>query len=245
MEDSNRSSNPSIHELSNPARRTVLRGGLGVAAAGLLAPLAGCASMGSDSLLGFKSVPVSTADRITVPEGYIAQVIAAWGEPVGLSGEAPAFRFDAGNTAAQQEAQMGMHHDGIHFFSQNGSTSGLLVMNHEYTDDGLLHTDGMKTWTREKVRKSQAAHGVSVIEVEQKDGRWSIVNPSPWARRITASTPMATTTSTSEKARAVLIDIRIVEEDHAATGLHEQPTRGNGVFKHEPAGRTANRRDRQ
>ena len=191
MEDSNRSSNPSIHELSNPARRTVLRGGLGVAAAGLLAPLAGCASLGGGSLLGFKSVPVSTADKITVPEGYIAQVIAAWGEPVGLSGEAPAFKFDASNTAAQQEAQMGMHHDGIHFFSQNGSTSGLLVMNHEYTDDGLLHTDGMKTWTREKVRKSQAAHGVSVIEVEQKDGRWSIVNPSPWARRITASTPMA------------------------------------------------------
>ena len=30
MEDSNRSANPSIHEVSDPARRTVLRGGLGV-----------------------------------------------------------------------------------------------------------------------------------------------------------------------------------------------------------------------
>ena len=40
-------------------------------------------------------------------------------------------------------------------------------MNHEYADDGLLHSDGMATWTAEKVRKSQAAHGVSVIEVEQ------------------------------------------------------------------------------
>ena len=39
-------------------------------------------------------------------------------------------------------------------------------MNHEYTDDGLLHADGMKTWSAEKVRKAQAAHGVSVIEVE-------------------------------------------------------------------------------
>ena len=39
-------------------------------------------------------------------------------------------------------------------------------MNHEYTDDGLLHPDGMKTWSAEKVRKAQAAHGVSVIEVE-------------------------------------------------------------------------------
>jgi secreted PhoX family phosphatase len=84
-----------------------------------------------------------------------------------------------------------MHHDGIHFFSQDGSQSGLLVMNHEYTDDGLLHPDGMKTWSAEKVRKAQAAHGVSVIEVAQKDGRWQVVRPSPWARRITASTPMA------------------------------------------------------
>jgi secreted PhoX family phosphatase len=36
-------------------------------------------------------------------------------------------------------------------------------MNHEYTDDGLLHPDGMGTWTAQKVRKAQAAMGVSVI----------------------------------------------------------------------------------
>jgi uncharacterized protein len=48
----------------------------------------------------------------------------------------------------------------------------------------------MKTWTPEKVRKAQAAHGVSVIEVENKAGQWALVTPSPWARRITASTPM-------------------------------------------------------
>jgi uncharacterized protein len=193
MEDSNRSSNPSIHELSHPSRRTVLFGGLATAASGLLASLSGCATgagFGAGPVLGFKSVPISTADRIAVPEGYIAQVIAAWGEPVGLSGENPAFREDAGNTAAEQEAQMGMHHDGIHFFAQEGSKSGLLVMNHEYTDDGLLHPDGQKTWTAEKVRKAQAAHGVSVIEVEDKGGRWDVVRPSPWARRITARTPM-------------------------------------------------------
>ncbi len=192
MEDSNRSSNPSIHDVSDPARRIFLRGGLGAAATGLLAPLAGCATLGAGGpLLGFKSVPVSTADRITVPEGYVAQVIAAWGEPVGLSGGSPAFKEDGSNTAAEQEAQMGMHHDGIHFYPQQGSRSGLLVMNHEYVDDGLLHRDGLRTWSAEKVRKAQAAHGVSVIEVEDKGGRWEIVRPSRWARRITARTPMA------------------------------------------------------
>ena len=45
MEDSNRSANPSIHDVSDPARRTVLRGGLGLAASALYAPfVAGCAA---------------------------------------------------------------------------------------------------------------------------------------------------------------------------------------------------------
>jgi secreted PhoX family phosphatase len=198
MEDSNGSSNPHLFDLSTPSRRTVLHGGLGTLASALLAPLAGvaslagCAGPGTNSapLLGFKSVPVSTDDAVSVPEGYNAQVIAAWGEPVGLSGDNPAFKFDATNSAAEQEAQLGMHHDGIHYFAQNGSTSGLLVMNHEYVDEGLLFPDGMRTWTAAKVRKSQAAHGVAVIEVEQKAGRWEIVRPSPWARRITAYSPL-------------------------------------------------------
>ena len=199
MEDSNRSSNPSIHEVSDPGRRTLVQGGLAAAAAGLLAPLAGCATGGAvgggGPLLTFKSVPVSTADTVTVPEGYSSQVLAPWGEPVGLSGENPAFKFDGANSAAEQEAQVGMHHDGIHFFKHplmpDSSNAGLLVMNHEYADDGLLHPDGMAAWSAAKVRKAQAAHGVSVIEVENQGGRWALVRPSPWARRITASTPMA------------------------------------------------------
>ena len=62
-------------------------------------------------------------------------------------------------------------------------------MNHEYAGDGLLHADGMATWNATKVRKAQAAHGVSVVEVESKANTWQVVRPSPWARRITASTP--------------------------------------------------------
>ena len=56
MEDSNRSSNPSIHDVSAPSRRTLLRGGLGALAGNFLAPLStvagaaalvGCATPGS------------------------------------------------------------------------------------------------------------------------------------------------------------------------------------------------------
>jgi len=196
MEDSNRSSNPSIHDVSSPERRLLVCGGLGAVLGGVLGPLVGCATPARTAAsFGFKSVPVGVADAVVVPEGYTAQALAAWGEPVGLAAGSPAFRFDAGNTAAEQLAQMGMHHDGMHFYplpGGDGNTSGLLVMNHEYADDGLLHTDGMKTWSAEKVKKAQAAHGVSVIQVEQRgDGSWQVVRPSPWARRITASTPIA------------------------------------------------------
>jgi secreted PhoX family phosphatase len=44
------------------------------------------------------------------------------------------------------------------------------------------------------VRKSQHAHGVTIVElrdsVTENGGRWDVVRPSPFARRITARTPM-------------------------------------------------------
>jgi uncharacterized protein len=195
MEDSNRSNNPSIHDVSDPTRRVVLRSGMGLVAGALFAPLAGlagCASLATAGpKLGFKPVPATSADTLVVPDGYVAEAIAAWGEPVGVAGNMPAWRDDAANSAADQAVQMGMHHDGIHFYAIDGTRRGLLVMNHEYVDDGLLHPDGMTPWTAEKVRKAQAAHGVSVIEVELKDQRWHMVRPSRYARRFTSNTPFA------------------------------------------------------
>ncbi len=196
LEDSNCSSNPSIHDLSDPDRRIVLRGGLGAALGALLGTvLPGCASLGGGAggLLGFKAIAASKADALVVPEGYVATPIAAWGEPVGLPGRMPAWREDAGHSSADQALQMGMHHDGLQFYAIDGSsTRGLLVINHEYTDEGLLHADGLAHWSAEKVRKSQAAHGVAVIEVEQqKDGAWRVLRPSRYARRYTAYTPFA------------------------------------------------------
>jgi secreted PhoX family phosphatase len=204
MEDSNRSSNPSIHEVSDPARRVWLRWGVGGAAAAWLGPfgalgaLSGCATVGNlgslvaGARLGFKAVAASTADAVTVPEGYVAEPLAPWGEPVGIAGAMPAWKPDASNSAADQALQMGMHHDGIHFYALDGSRRGLLALNHEYTDDGLLHPGGQMPWTPEKVAKAQAAHGIAVVEVEQKaGGGWQMVRPSKFARRITANTPFA------------------------------------------------------
>jgi secreted PhoX family phosphatase len=193
MEDSNRSANPSIHEVCDPTRRVWLRQSFGAAASVWFAPwLASCALPGGGRgpALGFKGIAPSTADAVVVAEGYEAQVLAPWGEPVGIAGAMPAWKQDASNTAAEQALQIGQHHDGMQFFPLEGSsTRGLLAINHEYVDDGLLHADGLRNWTVEKVRKSQASHGISVIEVELRGGRWQVVRPSRYARRITAHTP--------------------------------------------------------
>jgi hypothetical protein len=204
MEDSNRSSNRSIHDVSDPARRVVLKGSMGGVLAGLMAGLsagfaAGCAipsagvtaATGPRGRIGFMGVQASTVDTVAVPAGYSAVAAFMWGEPVGVPGNLPAFKADGSNSAAEQAVQIGMHHDGMHYFPLDGSQRGLLVINHEYTDDGLLHTDGMKTWSAEKVAKSIAGHGVSVLEIEDRGGRWEVVRPSRYARRVTGATPMA------------------------------------------------------
>ena len=81
MEDSNRSANPSIHEVSDPARRLWVHGGLAALAGGVLSPwIAGCASAAAGGpLLGFKAIPASTADTIVVPEGVSARVVVTGG----------------------------------------------------------------------------------------------------------------------------------------------------------------------
>jgi uncharacterized protein len=190
MEDSNTSSNPSIHEVSNPTRRTVLQGG----AIASVSSLFGCAAIasGTGPAIAFKAIPPGTGDKFVVPEGYTATPIAAWGEPIGIPGSMPAFKLDGSNTAADQAVQMGMHHDGVEFFPIGASsTHGLIAVNHEYTDDGLLHVGGFNNMDAEKVKKAQNAHGLSVYEVMMKDGKWDMVRPSKYARRIPMSAPFS------------------------------------------------------
>lgn len=144
--------------------------------------------------LTFKPIAPSTLDSVIVPEGYRATPLYAWGDPVGIPKMSPRFKQDASNSAEEQAYQAGMHHDGIAYFplqeGKGASEHGLLAMNHEYVDNGLLFPDGEENWSIEKVRKSQNAMGVSVIEVIRRDNRWEVVRPSRYARRITPHTQM-------------------------------------------------------
>jgi secreted PhoX family phosphatase len=193
----NPSSHSSFREVLQVShtRRRLLQGGVAAVAAGLAGAGSGlrlAQAAAPSALLGFEGVPVATDDTVHLPPGYVAEVIYAWGDPVS---DGPAFRMDASNGAEDQALQAGMHHDGMHFFplpaGPGERNRGLLVVNHEYADDGLLHPDGMRTWTADKVRKCQAAHGVSIVELRQRgDGGWEVVRPSRFGRRITAATPM-------------------------------------------------------
>jgi len=196
---SNFSGNSSIHDVvaRQVSRRSVLGGG---AASAAIAAVGGIGALlravpatagqarTARSLLGFEGIASSTEDAVIVPKGYRADVLIAWGDPVS---DGPAFRQDAGNTAFEQEWQWGMHNDGLVYFPIDGSRRGLIVQNHEYTDDVLLFPDGTANWNQEKTDKSLAAHGVGIIEVRRNQGgRWRVVRPSEYARRITGNTPI-------------------------------------------------------
>lgn len=90
-----------------------------------------------------------------------------------------------------------MHHDGMAWFSlpqgKQNPEHGLLALNHEYIDNGMLFTDGTANWNLDKARKGQNAMGVSVVEVKKSGSDWQVVRPSSYARRITVNTPMQLT----------------------------------------------------
>jgi uncharacterized protein len=196
----NESMNPSIHSI-DASKRQAIKASAAAVALLVGSPNIYAANKASKTAakevihaLGFTSVPVSTADTLVVPPEYDAQVLYRWGDAIGSVKGSPAFKTDASNSWQEQELQSGMHHDGMEFFplpkAGGQANRGLLAINHEYTDDGLLHVDGMKTWNTDKVRKSQAATGVSVVEVAQQGADWRVVANSKYARRITVQTPM-------------------------------------------------------
>jgi secreted PhoX family phosphatase len=192
-EPARRADRPFSEILAARVSRRALLKGASAAAAALALPSCATRPAGVAPVVGFTPVPASSQDALRVPPEYEATVLYRWGDPVGVPGAMPEFRPDASNSASEQALQAGMHHDGMHYFplprGSRNAVHGLLALNHEYADVNLMHPDGQKTWSAEKVAKSQATVGVSVIEVRMDAGRWQVVRPSTYARRVTARTP--------------------------------------------------------
>jgi hypothetical protein len=193
-------------------RRNVLLGSLAAAVAGYfgssifrMAPPSAHAAAPA-GLLGFAAIKTSQADTVIVPPGYRTQVILPWGEP--LTGGYPAYSLDA--SGADQEMQIGSHHDGMHFFPIEGdgpdegsSADGLLVINHEYVEPRYAHAAAIGIAANSKavptaggrrkadqVLKEVNCHGVSIARIRKgADGNWRLER-DPRNRRITGLTPM-------------------------------------------------------
>ena len=159
------------------------------------------ARAGGKSAFSFNEVEAGVDQTHHVAEGYDADVLLRWGDPL----FSDAADFDPKNqTAAAQAKQFGYNNDYVGFIPLDGSAEhGLLVVNHEYTDPHLMfpgivkvvEKDGKKTLevaalTKDQVDVEIAAHGGTVVEIRKDGGKWQVVKNGKLNRRITAATEM-------------------------------------------------------
>ena len=207
----NDSPNPTFHCVlqARLSRRSLLKGSASSIATAALGgfSVAACGGGRFDPIESLRFTPVSKsrADAVSVPEGYVASVLYALGDPLSIS--TPDYRNDGTDGDFQHRA--GDHHDGMQYFGlardankrdDDSSARGLLAMNHEATShagneraSAYVHADGgTNTLPRPaaEVDKEMALHGVSVVEVRKVAGAFSTVRGSGYNRRITPLTPV-------------------------------------------------------
>jgi len=197
-DDDDLSSNPTANRplsdfvTARLSRRGVLKGLAATTAAGGMArALLGSTAMAASSDLSFRELPHVLDQNQHVAEGYRAEVVIRWGDPV-LPG-APAFDV-TDQSADSQKMQFGYNNDFIAFMplplGSANSHHGLLCVNQEYSDPHMMFPGGPNAddLTRDQTMIEMAAHGHSVIEVTKyAGGQWQVVPDSAFNRRITAS----------------------------------------------------------
>jgi secreted PhoX family phosphatase len=184
-------------------RRRLLGGGIELATASLLA--GGCSQSMAAGALTFARVAPSKADDVLVPDGYRADVLLRWGDPLFADSAA----LDAssiaqgallgGDAAAAQQRQFGYNCDGIGLFELDERRL-LLCVNHEFPLPALLFPGWIEArdaralgdFVRARpaaVAYMQACVGLTVVELE-RGNRWHYKRGSRYNRRVTAQTPI-------------------------------------------------------
>lgn len=197
------------------ARRSLLKG-LGVATGAAMVPSifadkAHAADHGAR--LTFTPILANGLDQVTVPVGYTHNVVVAWGDPI-FPG-VPAFDVNA-QTPAKQNQQFGFNCDfivqmplppwftrpsrlrswalGMQFqrLFTKPTRKALLWVNHEYTSGSEMfpgYSDANPT--ADQVNIELAAHGGSLVAIENTAQGWVVDKNSVFNRRITGETPIA------------------------------------------------------
>jgi len=193
-EFSNHSDNQTFEEVLNGymSRRQLIVGGVAGAALMFMGgskvsaldakPTSG-AALAKRAKIGFTSIPLQSSAMPTIAPEYEYSVLIPWREKLDGSGKS----FDyAGFTADNQALSVGIGHDGMHYFGDN--KKGLLCINHEYGTTPHIMGKNVPT-SLDDVKLSQAAHGVSVVMIENTKTGWKMVK-SAKNRRIHGNTPM-------------------------------------------------------
>jgi uncharacterized protein len=195
-------------------RRDLLRGSLAVAA---ISATVGTRALAANeqpakktplASFDFKEIEAGVDHTHHVAEGYDAQVLLRWGDPLFPDASA----FDPMNQSAEKQArQFGYNTDFVGYIPIEGSSDhGLLVVNHEYTNEELMFPGlgvqdardvNFSKMTKDLVDIEMAAHGGAVVEIRRQNGRWQVVRDSKYTRRITAETPMDITGPAAGHAR--------------------------------------------
>ena len=193
--------NPSIKETIGDVinaryhRRDVMRGMLGVAAISSTPALmlAACSDDDGANAQGFdfKEIASGVDETHHVADGYDAQILLRWGDPV--FADSPPFE-PLRQSAAAQLRQFGYNNDYIGFIPlDGGGDRGLLCVNHEYTNEEVMFPQVPQQDTEETDFKNMsavlakvemAAHGGTIIEIERTGEGWKPVLDSKYNRRI-------------------------------------------------------------
>jgi len=137
--------------LENPSRRTMLKGGLGLASMFALPMLPGCGggsssvtalpSLAQSSSLTFTSIDKGLLDQVVVPSGYTVKILHATGDT--LNAGAAAYTNLGTETGDSWALRVGDHHDGMQLFyidsnnkaTYTATTKAVLAVNHESSAD--------------------------------------------------------------------------------------------------------------
>src|SRR5918992_6015260 len=126
----------------------------------------------------FRAIAPSSEDVLEVASGFRADVLISWG--------------DVFRDGSKRRLRYGFNNDFLAYFPLRGSKEGLLFVNHEYPDPFFLHgykPDGSAK-TAAQVQEEQDSVGNSIAHVKRRgNGRWKVVSPSRYNRRIYGDRP--------------------------------------------------------
>ena len=206
-------------EQTGISRRSLIRGGVGLAALGTVPFLTACgggddAPAVTEKTLSFGAVGKSLADNVVLPAGYTYAVVHATGDR--LVSSIPAYS-NKGLEVDEWTMRVGDHHDGMELmfigadgkFTTTDTGRAVLAVNHESSADAhFFHLKGQTSngvngkkfsqfgdWdlgTRPEleVLKEINHHGVSLVEVNKGSTGWTYKLDSLYNRRVTGQTPV-------------------------------------------------------